>query len=230
MQKNSMTVTDNEAARALRDVPFLGKFLEPASPSDVAKSLGVAANLVHHHAKRCHELGILFEVKRQNRKVFYQLSARVFEIAHGLLEFEDFDGAYLHDLTAAFQRANERSARISTETSPAIFSFDPVFIPHKTTPSGDPTTEHRPAHAQTVTIKLRPSSYQALVIQIAAILSKIKPEEANDAVHYTIGLLAFEGALHETVAFDDTESYWMNSFIPGVPIRNRDLSAQAVAH
>jgi DNA-binding transcriptional ArsR family regulator len=230
MQKNTMTVTDVEAARALRDVPFLGNFLEPASPSDVAKSLGIAANLVHHHAKRCLELGLLFEVKRQNRKVFYQLSARVFEITHGLLEFEDFDGAYLHDLTAAFQRANERSARISTETSPAILSFDPAFIPHATTPSGDPTTEHRPAHAQTVTIKLRPSSYRELVIKIATLLSEIKPEHTDDAVHCTIGLLAFEGALHETVAMDDTESYWISSHIPGVPIRNRDLSAQAVAH
>ena len=192
----------------------------------MAKSLGIAANLVHHHAKRCLELGLLFEVKRQNRKVFYQLAARVFKIAHGLLEFEDFDGAYLHDLTAAFKRAHERSARISTETSPAILSFDPAFIPHNTTPSENHTEEPRPAHAQSVTIKLRPSSYRELVIKIATLLSEIKPEHADDAVHCTIGLLAFEGALQETVALDDTESYWMSSFIPGVPIRNRDLSAQ----
>jgi hypothetical protein len=230
MQKNTMTVTDVEAARALRDVPFLGKFLEPASPSDVAKSLRIAANLVHHHAKRCLELGLLFEVSRQNRKVFYQLAARVFQITPGLLEFEDFDAVYLRDLTTAFTRAHARSERFNTETSPAILSFDPAFIPHKTTPSGDPTTEHRPAHAQSVTIKLRPSSYREMVIKIATLLSEIKPEHTDDAVHCTIGLLAFEGASHETVATDDTESYWMSSFIPGVPIRNRDLSAQAVAH
>ncbi len=225
-----MTVTDVEAARALRDVQFLGSFLEPASPSDVAKNAKVAANLVHHHAKRCLELGLLFEVKRQDRKVFYQLAARVFEMADGLLEFEDFDGAYLHDLTAAFTKAHARSELFKTETSPAILSFDPAFIPHKTTPSGDPTTEQRPAHSQSVTIKLRPSSYWELVIKIATLLSEIKPEHTDDAVHCTIGLLACEGALHETVAIDDTESYWMSSHIPGVPIRNKDLSAQALAH
>jgi DNA-binding transcriptional ArsR family regulator len=230
MQKNTMTMTDVEAARALQGVPFLGKFLEPASPSDVAKSLGLAANLVHHHAKRCLELGLLFEVKREARKVFYQLTARVFEIAHGLLEFEDFDGAHLRDLTAAFTKAQERSKRISTETSPAVVSFDPAFIPHKTTPSGDPTSELRPTHAQSVTIKLCPSSYRELVTRMATLLSEIKPDQADDAVHCTIGLLAFEGALHETIASDDTESYWMSSFIPGIPIRNRELSAQAVAH
>jgi DNA-binding transcriptional ArsR family regulator len=225
MQKNTMTVTDVEAAKALRGVPFLGYFLEPASPSDVAKTANVAPNLVHHHAKRCLELGLLFEVKREDRKVFYQLTARVFEITDGLLEFEDFDAVYLRDLTTAFTRAHARSERFRTGTSPAIFSFDPTFIPHKTTPSGDPTTEHRPAHAQSVTIKLRPSSYRELVIKIATLLSEVKPEHTDDAVHCTIGLLAFEGALHETVATDDTESYWMSSFIQGVPIRNRDLSA-----
>jgi hypothetical protein len=230
MQKNTMTVTDVEAAKALRSVPFLGYFLEPASPSNVARTAKVAANLVHHHAKRCLELGLLFEVKREDRKVFYQLAARVFEITDGLLEFEDFDAMYLRDLTAAFTKAHAHSAQISTETSPAILSFDPAFIPHKTTPSGDPTTEHRPAHSQSVTIKLRPSSYRELVIKIATLLSEIKPEQSDDAVHCTIGLLAFEGALHETVATDDTESYWMSSFIPGVPIRNRDLSAMTVAH
>jgi hypothetical protein len=230
MQKNTMTVTDIEAAKALRSMPFLGYFLEPASPSNVAKTAKVAANLVHHHAKRCLELGLLFEVKREDRKVFYQLAARVFEITDGLLEFEDFDAMYLRELTTAFTKAHARSERFKTGTSPAIFSFDPAFIPHNTTSMANPTSETRPAHSQSMTIKLRPSSYRELVIKIATLLSEIKPEHTDDAVHCTIGLLAFEGALHETVATDDTESYWMSSFFPDVPIRNRDLSAQAVAH
>ena len=218
MQKNTMTVTDVEAAKALRSVPFLGYFLEPASPSDVAKTAKVAANLVHHHAKRCLELGLLFEVKRENRKVFYQLAARVFEITDGLLDFEDFDAVYLGDLTAAFTKAHARSERFKTGNSPAIFSFDPEFIPHETTASGNHTEEPRPAHSQSVTIKLRPSSYCELVKKMALLLSETKPEHADDAVHCTISLLAFEGGLNESVATDDTESRWMSSFLPDVAV------------
>jgi hypothetical protein len=218
MQKNTMTVTDVEAAKALRGVPFLGYFLEPASPSDVAKTAKVAANLVHHHAKRCLELGLLFEVKREDRKVFYQLAARVFEIADGLLEFEDFDALYLRDLTTAFTKAHARSERFRTGTSPAIFSFDPAFIPNNTSSVADSTSEARPAHSQSMTIKLRPSSYRELVQKMAKLLSETKPEHADDAVHCTISLLAFEGALHETVATDDSESRWMSSFLPDVAV------------
>jgi DNA-binding transcriptional ArsR family regulator len=218
MQKNTMTVTDVEAAKALYGVPFLGAFLEPASPSDVAKSSGLAANLVHHHAKRCLELGLLFETKRQDRKVFYQLTARVFEIAHGLLEFEDFDGAHLRDLTTAFTKAHERSERINSGTSPAILSFDPAFIPHETSLSANATEEPRPTHAQSMTIKLRPSSYRELVIKMATLLSDTKPEHSDDAVHCTISLLAFEGGLNESVTTDDTESRWMSSFLPDVAV------------
>ncbi len=218
MQKNTMTVTDVEAAKALRSWPFLGNFLEPASPSDVAKRTNVAANLVHHHAKRCLELGLLFEVKRKNRKVFYQLAARVFEIADGLLEFEDIDGAYLRDLTTGFTKAHARSEHFKTGTSPAIFSFDPAFIPHDTSSSANPSSEPRPAHSQSMTIKMRPSSYRELVTKMAKLLSETKPEHADDAVHCTISLLAFEGALHEITASDDTESRWMSSFLPDVAV------------
>jgi DNA-binding transcriptional ArsR family regulator len=220
MQKNTMTVTDVEAAKALRSVPFLGYFLEPTSPSDVAKNAKVAANLVHHHAKRCLELGLLFEVKREDRKVFYQLAARVFEITDGLLEFEDFDAVYLRDLTAAFTKAHARSERFKTGTSPAIFSFDPAFIPNNTSSVADSTSEARPAHSQSMTIKLRPSSYRELVQKMAMLLSESKPEHADDAVHCTVSLLAFEGALHETGATDDAESRWMSSFLPDVAVWN----------
>jgi DNA-binding transcriptional ArsR family regulator len=218
MQKNTMTVTDVEAAKALRGVPLLGHFLEPASPSDVAKSLGIAANLVHHHAKHCLELGLLFEVKREDRKVFYQLAARVFEIADGLLEFEDFDAIHLRDLTDAFTKAHARSQRLSSGTSPAIFSFDPAFIPNNAPSKARPTSESRPAHSQSVTIKLRPSSYRELAKKLSSLISETKPEHADDAVHCTISLLAFEGALHEVSASDDTESRWMSSFLPDVVV------------
>jgi DNA-binding transcriptional ArsR family regulator len=218
MQKNTMTVTDVEAAKALRSVPLLGYFLEPASPSDVAKNAKVAANLVHHHAKRCLELGLLFEVKREDRKVFYQLAARVFEIADGLLEFEDLDGVYLRDLTTAFTKAHARSERFKTGTSPALFSFDPACIPHDSSSDTGSSSEARPAHSQSMTIKMRPSSYRELVQKMALLLSETKPEHADDAVHCTISLLAFEGALHESVTTDDTESRWMSSFLPDVAV------------
>ena len=74
-QQPILIIDNPEAAKAVREAQFLGYFLEPSSPSDVAKRAGIAANLMHHHANRYLELGLLFEVKRENRKVFYQLRA-----------------------------------------------------------------------------------------------------------------------------------------------------------
>jgi hypothetical protein len=45
MQRDELIVTRPEQARALQDTGFLARFLEPASPSDVARSLGIPANL-----------------------------------------------------------------------------------------------------------------------------------------------------------------------------------------
>jgi DNA-binding transcriptional ArsR family regulator len=89
MQRDELTVTREDQAVALQDVGFLSHFLTPASPSDVARRLGMAANLAHHHAKRHAELGLLEEAKREAGKVYFQLVARVFKHARALIPVED---------------------------------------------------------------------------------------------------------------------------------------------
>jgi DNA-binding transcriptional ArsR family regulator len=78
MQQQEIILTDPEAPRALRDNDLVGEFLEPTSPSQIAKKKGLAANVVHHHAKRLLGLGLLFEANRKAGRVFYQLTARRF--------------------------------------------------------------------------------------------------------------------------------------------------------
>ncbi|MFC3831430.1 MULTISPECIES: hypothetical protein [Deinococcus] len=58
-------ITDPHAARALRQHhAFLGLFVQPQSPSSVAGSAGMAANLAHHHARKLAALGLLHEQRR----------------------------------------------------------------------------------------------------------------------------------------------------------------------
>jgi DNA-binding transcriptional ArsR family regulator len=111
MQIKELTLTNSEAARALRDNDLLGEFLEPTSPSEVAKKTGQPANVIHHHAKRFLELGLLFEVKREARRVFYQLSARRFKYDRNMLG-EEPDNTELKELTTAFTQAYQRSSSL----------------------------------------------------------------------------------------------------------------------
>lgn len=66
MQQAELTVTTPQAAAALRDIGILAYFLEPSSPTDVAKTCKMPANLVHHHVKRALEADVLMEVKRES--------------------------------------------------------------------------------------------------------------------------------------------------------------------
>ena len=64
--QSELTVTGEAAARALtQSHRFLGHFLTPQSPSEVAAQLGMAANLVHHHARKLAGLGLLREERRE---------------------------------------------------------------------------------------------------------------------------------------------------------------------
>lgn len=49
------------------------------------------ANLAHHHAKRHVALGLLTEVKREQGRVYYQLTARTFKYRNSLLPAGDPD-------------------------------------------------------------------------------------------------------------------------------------------
>ena len=216
MQKDIITVTDIEAARALRGVGFLPQFLEPASPNDVAKQAKVAANLVHHHAKRCLELGLLFEAKREGGKVFYQTAARNFKVPRGLLEPDETLGFTLRQLSSAFMKEFEKSVRLYTKADYEyeVFGYEDYQPEVKPETSDRGSDEPRPAHFQAVTVRLSPSSYQELVRKIAHLLKETKPEP-KDNVACTIGLMAFEGLIPDEFGQFETESRHLNSFIPG---------------
>ena len=210
-------MTDIEAARALRGVGFLPQFLEPASPSDVAKQAKVAANLVHHHAKRCLELGLLFEAKREGGKVFYQTAARNFKVPRGLLENEDKIGVTIRSLSSAFMQAYEKSDRLTNKDDYEfdVYGYsDPIPQLHDETKPILGSGEARPAHFQAVTVRLSPSSYQELVRKIAVLLNETKPEPKEGAA-CTIGLMAFEGLIPDEFGQFETESRHLNSFVPG---------------
>ncbi|MCP2014570.1 hypothetical protein L1280_001721 [Deinococcus sp. HSC-46F16] len=52
LQVPELVLTDPEAANALGQTAFLGHFRDPASPSEVARLLGMPANLAHHHVQK----------------------------------------------------------------------------------------------------------------------------------------------------------------------------------
>lgn len=52
-QKQLQQVTRLKAARALRQhKDFLGLFVQPRSPTDIAGTVAMAPNLAHHHARK----------------------------------------------------------------------------------------------------------------------------------------------------------------------------------
>jgi DNA-binding transcriptional ArsR family regulator len=221
MQKDIMTVTDVEAARAIRSVQFLGSFLEPASPSDVAKLAKVAANLVHHHAKRCLDLGLLFVAKREGGKVFYQLAAKTFSVPRGLLEHDETIGATLQNLSSAFMQAYIRSDRLTSNGDPDfdLFCFDPQAGEAMTV--GEPYQgggEGWPAHFQAITMRLNRESYRVLIGKIAMLLAETKPENVRGAAVCTISVLGFAAPLEESYPAYSNESRALNSFVPGIAI------------
>ena len=219
MQKDIITVTDIEAARALRGVGFLPQFLEPASPSDVAKQAKVAANLVHHHAKRCLELGLLFEAKREGGKVFYQTAARNFKVPRGLLEPDETLGFTLRQLSSAFMKEFEKSVRLYTKADYEyeVFGYEDYQPEVKPETSDRGSDEPRPAHFQAVTVRLSPSSYRELIVKLSKLINEAKAETENTAA-CTVGLMAFEGLLEDVVGEFETQMLNMQSFVPGVEI------------
>lgn len=165
-QQAVITLSREDQARALsQSVAFLGLFVQPSSPSDVAPRLGMAANLAHHHARRLAELGLLFEQRREHRRVYYQLAAREFRHAHDLLPPGDPDenvAASLHALTHQFLAAHTRSWRAAEgegEQGPTIYGFlDPSAEGPLPPPPTGPATEAHPAHFDALSVYSRPSA------------------------------------------------------------------------
>ena len=215
MQQHEIELTSTEAIKAMRESNITAYFLEPKSPSDVAREIKQPANLVHHHAKRLASLGILIEVKREDGKVYYQLAAKSFKHRRELLSVDEVEGEDIRELSSAFMKAYERSERINASEDPdySTYGFASEPLPptqnHNTQPN-----EARPAHFQARTFRLSGASYQALVLKLAALIRDATAERSDDAELCTIALLAFDGGTRVNDPKENSDSRHLNSFIP----------------
>jgi DNA-binding transcriptional ArsR family regulator len=219
MQIQEITLTNPEAARALRDNELLGEFLEPRSPSDVAKKLGQAANVVHHHAKRFLELGLLFEVKREARRVFYQLTARRFRYDRKLLG-EVPEHAEMQELSTAFTNAYQHSSSLEGhepdysihwfgDRSEFPNQYQAVLIRFPEDAVRHENLEAHPTHYSARTFQLSSKKYLELVKTINQLMMDCHDEPSSSDGLCTFALLAFDGATRE----GGTGSAALNSFI-----------------
>ena len=214
MQQAELIVTTPQAASALRDISILAYFLAPSSPTDVAKTCKMPANLVHHHVKRAIEAGILFEVKRESRKVFYQLTARVFKVPRDLLDDGNAELEDMKLISAKFAAAYLRSDQIAEHLDPEhhIFGFGNAASDAKdlqpTFPSHESTESH-PAHLHIRTLCLTPASYKSLAGQISKLLLEAERDSKSVGDLCSFAVLAWHGAMRESHA----ESQTINSYL-----------------
>lgn len=213
-----MVVENAEQATALQDVGFLGQFVEPASPSEVARKLGMAPNLAHHHAKRHASLGLLVEVRREGGRVYYQLAARRFKHRRSLVPVGHPDErvtATLSRLEVQFLEAYERADRIAGVQDPdwTVYGFVPGPVP-EAVPEGDLIApEARPAHLQVRTVRLTPEGYVRLVRGVWRLLEEVEADTQDVGAACTFAFLAMEGVLHQ----GEQEGMITASFVPPVP-------------
>ncbi|WP_425146740.1 ArsR/SmtB family transcription factor [Deinococcus sp.] len=173
------TLTDQAAARALaQQHRFLGHFLEPHSPSEVAARLGMAANLAHHHARRLEGLGLLRSERRAGGRVYYQLSAASFRVPMDVLPPGDPDENAVHTLDglrSEFLKANARSWSYAGPTHSgtgqgALYGFGNA--PEQAHPLvNEGSEEPCPAHLDSLTLRLTKERYRALALALSRWLS-----------------------------------------------------------
>jgi DNA-binding transcriptional ArsR family regulator len=195
MQKDQIRISNPEAAKTLRDSPVLHLFLEPATPSQVAKKLEMPANLVHHHIKRALELGLVFIAKQDGRKIFYQVAAKNFSFRRDLLTLEQTKGAELQQLSSAFLEAYlrcETDASNANDPDYHIVGFAEPNLPAKpkSAEPRDLPSEH-PAHFQIKTVRLGVVQYQKLIQTLAQLLDESNADKS--AQPCTIAVLGFAG-------------------------------------
>ncbi len=215
MQKESMQITNPEAAEVLRNSAVLQFFLEPVSPSDVAKRSGLAANLVHHHAKKALELGLLLEIKRENGKVFYQLAARQFTYARDLLEFEQKEPEDMRLISNAFLEAYQRSDAL-------LRGEDAYVLTHGFVTEENPQPPAKPEHKEMLekhpayfvarTFCLGQVRYQQLVNDISRLIEEAEAENTTEASSCSLVFIGFDGQWRENQNQGDT--IHINGFVP----------------
>ena len=213
-QQDELILTNREAARALRDSAIFPQFLEPKSPSDVAKRTGMAANLVHYHANRLLELGLLFEAGREDGRVLYQTVARTIKHADSLLDTE-MQAATMHVLATAFLKAYEHSSHLAGDDSTDYHLYgiakptDPLERQRPKFLSGE-SLESRPAHFQARTLKLSGEQYQAFISKVANLMLELEAETDTTAGQCTFTFIGFDGVMRE--GFSDSQT--IDSFVP----------------
>jgi DNA-binding transcriptional ArsR family regulator len=215
MQLDELIVDRPEQAKALQSTGFLGHFLKPASPTDVARRLGMSPNLAHHHAKRHAELGLLNLVRREGGKVYYQLAAKTFKHHRSLVPVGDPDehtATMLACLQERFLAAYERSDRFVSGDDPDwhIYGFDRnTPDPYRDRPPSVPS-EAKPAHFQARTLTLSPRRYRDLVRRIAQLIAEAETEGHSSDDACTFAFLASDGTLQDGA----TESHYLSTFVP----------------
>lgn len=194
-----ITVSSEAAARALaQDHHVLPHFLTAQSPSEVAAKMGMAANLAHHHVRRLEGLGLLREVRRGGRKVYYQLTARAFRVPMEVLPPGDPDENGVHtinELSRAFLEANARSwSYAGAGQEGALYSFTDD-VPDR---AGQPvqsggSAETHPAHLDTLTLKLTPERYRRLALALSRLLTGAASEGRSSSGEVcTLAVLGFQ--------------------------------------
>ncbi|UQN07512.1 winged helix-turn-helix domain-containing protein [Deinococcus sp. QL22] len=218
-QQTQLRITDSAQARALRQQHhFLARFLAPHSPSDIAASVGMAANLAHHHARKLAALGLLIRLERQAGKVAYQLAAREFLIASSLLPPEDAQGNGTRDmqeLSAAFLHAYERSWSVMQGDVDGTFGFGdhltpapPISLLNK------PADEPYPTYLDALTLRLTPERYGRLAHALSNLIADAAAEPiSNEGQPCTLAVLAFEGVPGESGGEMKGLSRRLNSFL-----------------
>lgn len=187
-------LTDADTARALRqNVQFLGLFLDPHSPSEIATSAGMAANLAHHHTRKLAGLGLLLEVGRDGGKVFYQLAAREFRVPSDLLP-EGKGTGDIQTLSEGFSRAYERSWTLMHQGEEDVYGFGsgerPLSLP---SPPESPSLESYPTHLDSLTLCLSSERYQRLARALSALLTEAHTEgHTPEGKHCTLAVLGFQ--------------------------------------
>ncbi len=201
MQKDRMRLTNPEAVRTIRDTPVLHRFLDERNPSDLAKEIGMPANLVHHHVKRGVELGLLTETKREGKRIYYQLTAKEFTHGRDVLEYGEKISAALNLLSSGFLPAYAASEALYLGADDpdyhAIGFVDPESLPPKPKRLEKAEVQAYPAHFQARTIRLSPAQYQRLLRELSETINDAAPELNHDAKPCTLTLIGYQGELRE---------------------------------
>ncbi|WP_102126321.1 hypothetical protein [Deinococcus planocerae] len=222
-QLDVLRVSDPAQARALKGhIDLLGRFVSPASPSDVAAAMGQPANLVHHHARRLLELGLLREVRREGGKVFLQLTAQEFRFPMKLLPPLEGGGQAgdIRVFADTFLKAYEESWSRSREEEETVMGFGDREHPVPPPPQPDaPAEEGCPPHVEALTLRLTPERYRRLVRALSALLAEAASEGLRDQGEVcTVTLLASRGAPHHDPAhFQGSVSHSVSSFLGADP-------------